>query len=97
MLVLWTWFAVLKDVFIPQLPFWALKTRKNFAVTEITKRSSTSGNIVAKLLLTTFPLKQLKMLDEAFKNCWKCNTEQAIKKALYTEAKCKVQAETQRM
>lgn len=71
------------------------KFAKKSARTDITKRSSISGNIVDKFQ-TTFLLDQLNILDKVFKNRWKCMPELAIKKGIYTEAKDKVKAGMQR-
>lgn len=64
MSVLWTEFPVLKRFlhFAASL-LQALKTCKKSARIEITKVSSVSSNIAAKLLQATFPLKWLNMLD----------------------------------
>lgn len=71
------------------------KFAKKSARTDITKRSSVSGNIVDKFQ-TTFPLEQLNILAKVFKNHWKCMPELAREKGIYTEAKDNVKAGMQK-
>lgn len=80
MLVLWRWITLLEDVFILQLPPWALKDCKNICQNRHHWEVFRVCDIVGKLLQTTFPLKQRKYWIRIFKiiENWDGNKERYL-------------------